>query len=372
MAGRQSGADGLTSSSPSHVQALYLPVEVWAIVKQHMSLQEWAKACGASPATFALRPVVAAEVRSDSCSHEDLSMRHLQLDRWHYCHSIFLNIQQLHEAAEVTEAQIKQIALASSTALDLHCLHIIGRDHLPLWEKSIADLVMSLLAKHASVLTLQVKAVVLPQLPALQHLVLDLDASSGQDGWNRSALFPAINKLQGLKSLYVQALKGTLYTVKANKVIDLRGCRHLRHMAVQGILFYEMLALPAGCLFHMICVPTYVHDASRAIAPLVTGLMLRHSLPWDPGYRSNWPHERLLRLAPSMCNLKHLRLNLDKEQLPERYRQKEELRLHFDWLMSPSLEVLELSVGCSLAVFIETGLKLDILVVVATGWLIFF
>ena len=116
----------------------------------------------------------------------------------------------------------------------------------------------------------------------------------------------------------------------------------------------------------------HVHDASGAMAPLVTGLMLRHSLPWNPGYCSIWPYERLLRLAPRMCHMKHLRLYLDKEQLPERYRHKEELQLHFDRLMSASLEVLELSVGCSLAVFIEIGLKLDVLVVAATGWLLLF
>ena len=66
--------------------------------------------------------------------------------------------------------------LASNNMSKLHCVHLIGR---PLRGTAFDSMLVSLLAKHAVVLTLQVDLVVAPMplqlslaLPNLQHLAL--------------------------------------------------------------------------------------------------------------------------------------------------------------------------------------------------------
>ena len=165
-------------------------MDVWGIVRGLMSIREWAKACGASPASYTLRrSLVAAEVRYDlgkctqllvrllrlgrwpSFHSRRINLTQLQLERWPTCHSLWLNLWQLHEAGDVNPAQVEQIRQAASTLPLLQCLHIIGRPEVSLTQSSIEGVLTSLLAKHAAVLTLQVKiitdATMFPRFAAL-------------------------------------------------------------------------------------------------------------------------------------------------------------------------------------------------------------
>lgn len=185
---------------------------MWCLIKGLLSLREWARACGTSPTTYALRtpPIVAAEVRGGLGSvYQDLLeqiqldmwsachsswrsllppveaggrtkigctmksrfhlIRQLHLDRWGASHSIYFDLWQLHEAAGVTSAQLEQMRVASRALPLLHCLHVVGRPNVPLTESSVEGVLVSLLARHAAVLTLQVKSISMPlSLPNLQ------------------------------------------------------------------------------------------------------------------------------------------------------------------------------------------------------------
>ena len=105
--------------------------------------------------------------------------------------------------------------LASNNMSKLHCVHLIGR---PLRGTAFDSMLVSLLAKHAVVLTLQVDLVVAPMplqlslaLPNLQHLAL-MDICSHFGGpFTNDGLFTAINELTSLNTLYMQASNGRIY-----------------------------------------------------------------------------------------------------------------------------------------------------------------
>ena len=291
-------APGLLLSPFPQLQAMDLSADVWGLVRGRMSLREWAKACGTSPASYTLRrSLVAAEVRNDPGKYGRLlvrllqlnkgpnvytwrlNLRQLQLKRWSTCHSLWLNLWQLHKAAEVTPAQVKHIQQAASTLPMLQCLHIIGRPEVPLTQSSVEGVLLSLLVRHAAVLTLRVMRVLMPlDFPTLQHLVLDVDSgaiylSRGKGCVEvESKLFPAISMLKGLKTLYVQSSESF-----CTQGADLTGCVRLTHVALQRIELIHKLALPAGCLLHAHTGSVDNIDMTRWMAHSVTGLTAREN-----------------------------------------------------------------------------------------------
>ena len=166
------------------MQAMELPVGVWDKVGQALEVKEWAKSCGMSQAAYAARrSLVAAEVHSGFWDGEQICMSQLQLKKWLACHSLYLNLWRLHETGELTADQTAEIEHAARNAATLHCLHFIGRSQVPLMDSSLEGVLMCLLAKHASVLTLQVRTLTMPlDFPNLQHLMLDLGRVLSQMG----------------------------------------------------------------------------------------------------------------------------------------------------------------------------------------------
>ena len=263
----------MTLALSLHMQTVELPLDIWSAIRDELTFSEWAMACGTCRATRALcRPLVAAEV----CGGRDLTEQ-LQLERWTGCHSLFLNLQHLrhlHGIVMVTAiaAKIEQLCLNGCLS-SLRCLHIISRRQVPLTKTSAEGVFMGLLAKHASVLTLDVKTVSMPlDLPKLQHLILDLDVAS-EYHWERTheALFPAFSTLAGLKTLSVQS-SSTMISGKT----DLTACVHLQCVALQGVELKGGVALPAGCSLHVL------HKTQHG-DQIMSG---RHCLPsaaWLPG-----------------------------------------------------------------------------------------
>ena len=126
----------------------------------------------------------------------------------------------------------------------LHYLHIIGRHHLSIIESSMEGRLISLLAWHAVVLTLQVKALITPlELPNLQHLLLGLD-QPGTSRWEDNLIVPflAVTILRSLRTLYVHCRR-----VLSSKAITLTDCVHLQYVGLQGAAFEGLPILPAGC-----------------------------------------------------------------------------------------------------------------------------
>ena len=183
-------------------------------------------------------------------------IRQLQVDRWPACHSLFLNVQQLLEDYQATAAESTKIRLAGDKLSLLHCLHIIGRAGVLPTEDSFEGLLVSTLARHASVLTLQLRTLKMPlTLPNLQHLVLDLGRDMLEISFSslqiHEEVFPSINMLKGLKTLFIQASR---FDVEPP---SLTNCVCLRHVAMRGVNFVLLnsspkLALPAGCQLHAI------------------------------------------------------------------------------------------------------------------------
>ena len=375
-------------SWPSHMQVIRLPLDIWAIFKRLMTPNEWAGACGINHITYGLRrQLVAAKVRS--CQGNDgqrrLSMQHLQLDRWRDCHSLFLDTRQLNEAVEITPAEMEQMALAGKEMPKLHCLHFTGG---PLRGTAIENMLINLLAKHAVVLTLQVDLAIVPEplqpplaLLNLQHLAL-MDMESGyrmtwpwsSREFTNDGLFSTINELTSLKTLYMQALKGRrhLKQVYPHGCVDLRGCKNLQRVVVQGFILHRAVALPAGCLLQAIGKPnltsTEYFEVTREMSSYVTGLMLRQdSALGSRDHYHRWMDKGLLEKLPKMQNLKQLRIILGKGYLTERGNAPSELRINLDIDQLPCLEVLELGVEGDLAVYIPLQNKLEVLVIIASG-----
>ena len=296
-----------------------------------MPPKEWAKVCGTSRATFALRrSLIAAEICVEPGNDDQVLLSQLQHEKQPTCHSLFLNLQQTQEDVVLSPAQISQVIAAGSNLPVLKCLHIIGREGVPLTESSIEGVLVRLLAKHASLLTLQVKTVLtFPNLPNLQHLVLDVGnfPGGGMDRQNNAALFPAISMLKGLKTLYLQSAEENMIFEPAN----LSGCVHLQHVALQGVCLEGAVSLPGGCHLHVKNIPEHLSGVTPTTFDLITGMTLRHASGSDLlGIHHGMDFRRAG--APVMSNLKRLRVTLNREDLD----------FHF-WLSASDDERLELS-----------------------------
>ena len=356
---------GLSLTLSLCVQAADLPRDVWANIRQHMNTKEWGKACGVCRASFALRPILTAAVRSDPSIDWQAFLRELEVDNWCACQSLCLNLRQLQRAAILTAAQIKHIKQFDKA---VHCLHIRGRSQVPLKESSIEGVLMSL-ARHTPALILHVKTLKMPlQLPDLQHMVLGLGESSGKGGGERMhrEVFQSISLLTGLKTLYVQSVHAI---IKGHA--DLRSCVHLQKVALVDVYLEGLVALPTGCCLHTICEPKRIEGVTLSFRDLVTGLTLRHT---SSRKLSIYPCKQVLNGVLLLKSLKRLQLILSKEDL-KGYSMS---GAHGDFELEfglcdlparkmPSLQVLELHVDSDVKICVGSALPLRALVVVTTG-----
>ncbi len=338
-----------------------------------MGAKDWAKACGISQAAYAARRrLVAAEVRKLSKVWKGgrVNIKQLHLSKWSFCHSLFLNLQGLHKAGQVTPAQIERIDAAGRTLPLLCCLHIIGRPRVPVKESSIEGM-LSILARHVSVLTLHVRAITMPlDFPNLEHLVLKVGATSHRGGGKQDDVtgnledFASVSMLKGLKTLYVQS-NNTI-----TQSIDLTKCLHLEHFAVRDTDLVGDLALPKGCRLHMTA--TKCMEISSSGTLLVSGVTELRSLSW---FLSLW-HRKLgpikFKWDPvALRNLKQLRLFVDRKDLGEEWTRKGGLHLEACvWhSLTPILKVLEINAPCDLSFNMDSALPLTSLVLIAAGTL---
>ena len=292
--------------------------------------------------------------------------KQLQLDKWTACHSLCLNTRFIHlyGAASVTEAHITQIKQAGRLLPLLQCLHIIGSYYDDVKaENSVQALLIEVLARHVSVLTLEIHVVGVPlEFPNLQHLVLHMLPFRDLDGF--AAHFPELNGLISLKTLYLQAEDATL---KMRGTLQLQGCARLQHVALRKVYFKGPLTLPSGCLLHIFGKPGKLyHSVNSAIANSVSGLTLRHSTEWALKYPSCVP---LLLWAPVMQGLKVLQLILSKKS-QHKYSLWDSVRIDFDSGKLPCLEVLEVIVHSSLSIHINPKLPLRSIIVATAGHLL--
>ena len=348
-----------------HAQAMDFLVDIWDIIKDFMTPREFAKICSTSHASYAVRQqLVATELCFGPGNYEQLLLGQLQLSKWPTCHSLCINLGQLHEAMEISQSQRDIIKEAGSTMASLHCLHLIGRKPVRFTESSIEGVLVSLLAKHAVVLTMQVETVIMPlELPNLQHLALDVQRTTRY--WREDlhwALFGAIKVLRGLKTLYIQSRAALI-----QKPVDLTDCGHLRCMTVQGVNFMGSLALPDGCFLHAnshCWEPSVsnrrIWEVTAESACLLTGLTLRETeSTWQA---ASWTRNWLRDGALCMRNLKRLRVILGYSG---------DFQMVFGpWLM-PSLEVLELDAQSDMVLSMFPGLALKRLALITTGSLRF-
>ena len=356
-------------------QGMDLPVDIWAVVRSLMAPQEWTRACGTCRAAYALkRPLVMAEVccvslmlgrLTASCPSNEALLRRLQLDRWPTCHSLCLNLAKVANKRDIPSSQLAQIALilmAGHNMPLLHCLHLIGRPGAPLMQNSIEGMVISCLAKHLSVLTIEIRKVLTPlNLPKLQHLVLQL-TSENMYGENRETLIPAACVLKGLKTLYVTTDMSILFITGPT---DLTACTQLQVVAVQDVHFKGLLALPAGCQLHVNYTARHLKELTPAVSHLVNGLTLRHyDRLMKPFSIANWYPKHFLTGELKMSNLTQVRIVLDDFSDDDNDGKKFEVA--FGPERTPSLEVLELNVHWDLAVFVDPALALKSLVLITT------
>ena len=344
-----------------------LPVSVWGKIGEDLDIKEWAKACGINQAAYAARrPLVAAEVRSGLWDGKRVCMPQLQLEKWPGCHSLFLNLQWLHETGELTPEQSAEIENAAKDIATLRCLHIIGRSQVPLMDSNVEGVLMRLLAKHALVLTLQVRTLTMPlDFPSLQHLVLDLGAFSHrtdkeQDDWGPLL---TISRLKGLRTLYIQAPDTTI-----QELTNLRRCVDLQYVALKGVKLKGRLCLPKRCALHVMNGRKNI-GITPSVAHLVTGLTICHGSPWI----REWMPGRYSFENPGTQKLKQLRLTLKKGDFggPNWRSRGRELDVNIGQYHTPVLEVLELNMQCSgqLSVSIDDNVPLKSLVLMAKGTL---
>ncbi len=351
------------------VQVMDLPADVWGKLSQFMDVTDWAMACGASRASYAARrQALAAEVRSKSWKSGRVNIRQLQPKKWSACHSMFLSLWRLHQTGKLTPAEIADIDRAARTLPLLRCLHIIGRSQVPLNQSSLEGVLLSVLARHALVLTLQVKTVTMPlDLPNLQHLVLDIGARShkGPRQEEDGEAFQCISMLKGIITLYVKS-PGT----RILHPIDLTGCVHLQHLALQDVRLLGKLTLPEPCLLHDISTGKSIAPTSD-YATMVSG--------WTAHTRLAWLRQRLMRLRPhkwglmpvkwewlAMHNLKHLQIIVEEGHSGK--IADVELQLHITPSYMPCLEVLVvLNLQCSLSLDIHPEVPLRTLAVITAG-----
>ena len=264
--------------------------------------------------------------------------------------------------------------MAASKLPFLKCVHIIGRPEVPLTESSIEGELLNLLAKHALVLTLQVKKIQMPlDFPTLQHLVVDIDSAGNYRHWKEGhidvTLFKAISMLKGLRTLYLQSSDW-----RPICAADLTGCVHLTHVAMQGVslLAEDKLSLPEGCRLHACSEITLVDlEITEYVAPLVTGLTIRN----NPGAGcemcsvNTWYDDWLLLYTPRMQKLKQLRLHMTEECIDEESKKDGVLKVHFKSGLTPNLEVLEMEMPCGVDVEMDPIPPLKLLVLNSTGTL---
>ena len=357
-----------------------LPADVWGVVKQRMTPEEWTKPCGSadSPAVHTLRrPWLATEVRSEcdgASGNEQVLLRQLQLKWWPICHSVCINLRQYHEAPTLTQAQIKQIELAAKAMPSLSCLHIIGRESVNLTKSSIEGVLVGILARQAAVLTLQVERVLrFPDLPNLRHLALDIDIPYEHWEHDSVALFSAISVLKGLTTLFLSSSsKRYLSGCILFRLADLTECVHLRHVGLHGIILGEA-QIPPGCHLHVNDIPKhwlgFMHEADND--HMTTGLTMRHrsGMKWLHMRHGSWFNRPRTR-ATIMHSLRHLRVTLDKETVLDRpgpWCGSFTIDVYFAPDTAPGLEVLEMDVQGGLFISIDLLLPLKALVLIAAG-----
>ncbi len=394
------------------------PVDTWGLMRQYMGGRDGGKACCTSRASNAMRRhFVVADLRGEqpAGSHEgkaeQLHMKQLRLDMWPRCHSLWVNLSRLPIATEVTQSQIEEIKEASEALPVLHSLHIIGRDcqWVPPAENSIEAVLMDLLARHASVVTLKYINMRVPfNLPILQHLVLEFKpfhtSNGAQDyGPAYNNPFAAISKLENLKTLYVhyhryRLPKGFFASPRKRHTLggaaDLTGCVHLQHVTLrdvtyqgklvltacmrlqqvtlQDVAFRGELALPIGRPVQIMSERTFLNDNIGTLAEHVTMLSL-HSMSvedlqcWGGILGNNW----LFQYAPAnmLQNLKRLRVNLRKEDFAAEFTRGEKEVLYMIVEDVPSLEDFELEMQCNLSILMGLGHALTSLVIIASGTL---
>ncbi len=292
-------------------------------------------------------------------------MAQLRLKRWPFCHSLCLNLCRWH--GKLTPAEMAEIEQAAGTLPELQYLHIIGRPQVPLKKTGVEGVLVSILAKLAPVLTLDVKTIQMPlDLPNLQHLVLNFGATffkgDREDSWGPSL---SISVLKGLKTLYVQSFNNTI-----TQPIDLAKCVHLQHFAVQNTQLEGSMALPKGCRLRLLVSCSKIHIGS-AVAVLVGGVTIHTSLAC---FLSLLPRERgplnVCWTPPHLRNLRQLRLVLSKGDLGGG-RSQDDPQLEACVLQSvmPDLEVLEINAPCNLSVYISPEIRLKSFVFIAAGTL---
>ena len=283
----------------------------------------------------------------------------LQLDRWPAGHSLFLNLQSLRVAVQVTPAQADRIHLAANNLPLLRCLHIIGRDTVPLTRSSVESVLVDCLARNALVLTIQTRTVKMPlTFPNLQHLMLGLTRPLYGSCSSHEEVFPALRTLKGLKTLFVQSC--CTFTILIKGATDLTSCMHLQHLTVQGVKFSGMLSLPAGCCLHSIvsC------EKQGCYLYAVPGLNRNDTLETTE-WGHDWPE---LFYPPGFYELKKLRLTMSKDSCNQE-NEKEKQQLTIEAFRLPALEVLELNLQNNRSVWIDPALSLTSLVVIAGGTL---
>ncbi len=209
--------------------------------------------------------------------------------------------------------------------------------------------------------------------------MLDLDANPTSRGHRQThgGVFSAISMLEGLKTLYIQSSRTQCSGAPTIRgAMDLGACKHLHHVAVQGIKLDGMLVLPPGCLLEALSERAYLSDYAGFVAQLVTGLTLRPAsskkLSKTPSrvdslapYKWNW----LLADVPYMQNLTQLKVVLNREEVDECYREKGALHVYIHRSRMPSLKSVELDLPCNLVVMIYSGFELTRLVLIAAGTL---
>ena len=391
-------------------QIMDLPEDVWGIVSQHIDGRDWGKACGTSRASYAMkRHLVMANLHSEQsavsheCGAKQVSMEQLRLDKWHRCHSLWVNSSRLLEGTELTQSQIDKIKKASEALPLLRCLHIIGRNYpYEATESSFELVLIDILAKRASVLTLKVLPKMVTRafdLPTVQHLVLEVTAFRPQSFHPSQDYrqiyrnpFAAVCGLRNLKTLYVHYHRFMDIPIYINGVVDLAtcvllqyvtlrnvtfegeliltACIGLQHVTLHDVSFKGNLVLPKGCPLHVASGRKFLRENIGACAKLVTGLSLHNAPSWELHTRACAPdNNHLLQHAPHMQNLKRLRVKLGKEYFYDRYtltrREKKEVHLVIDYV--PSLEELKLEMECDLFICMEFAHALTSLVIITTG-----
>ena len=162
--------------------------------------------------------IVVAELCSESTSQRSICTSRLQLDRWHACHFLHLNLRPLGKTATIDASQVEELRSASGSLPLLRCMQLVGRDYVSLTESSIEGTFLRLVARHASVMSLHVKTVDMPLdfLPKLQHLLLDLDTYPTREGTTQfhESLFSAISMLGSLRTLYLESTQNPLHLGK--------------------------------------------------------------------------------------------------------------------------------------------------------------